>query len=259
MTTVAPQALYGMYKTLDPHLSSLRIGGVVGDTSHIKTGGYHISRDDLHARGQTGDYSIQAPADRRGDGTYASAIDLSLNPAQMVQVSERLRRAMTPDAAGNYDPRIEPLREFIGTVDNRNVCGYNRYHTGRRTGWYASGYSDTSHLAHVHLSFFRAYCDDPNSVAGAAEVVAGLPAGTLGWAGPKTPNTPTQEDVVTPADRQAIIDGVVSQLRHDLPGDIWSFDGIPAPAAEKDPKTNPTWTPKSYLRRIESLLSGLKP
>lgn len=190
MATLAPPNLYKMYTLLNPHLSSLRIGGIVGDTRHVAGGGYHISRDDLRNHGQSSDYSIQAPADRRGPGNYAAAIDISLNPAEMVTVSKRLRAAME---GHDYDDRIEPLREFIGTVDNRNVCGYNRYQTvypngdtGRRTGWYPSGYSEASHLWHVHLSFFRDYCNSVNDIAGVAEVICGLKPGTLGWKKPDT-------------------------------------------------------------------------
>jgi hypothetical protein len=202
MSTLAPPNLYRMYKMLDPYLPSLRIGGVVGDTAHVKGGGYHISRDDLKRGGQGADYSIQAPADKRGPGNYASAIDLTLNPAEMKAVSSRLKAAME---GKDYDDRIEPLREFIGTIDGRNVCGWNRYQTGRRTGWYSSGYSDSSHLWHVHLSFFRDYCNDANSVAGVAEVVAGLPKGALGWKGAgatapvATPPKPTLPTVPKPA------------------------------------------------------------
>ena len=203
MSTKAPSALYGMYKLLDPYLSSLKIGGVVGDTRHVAGGGYHISREDLRSHGQGRDYSIQAPADLRGPADCAAAIDLTLSREQMVLVSKRLKAAMTtptPGLSGGYDPRIEPLREFIGTVDNRNVCGYNRYRTGRGTGWYASGYSEVSHLWHVHLSLFRAYCNDVNAVRGVAEVVAGLKPGVLGWHDPDQPaKAPAPAPVKVPA------------------------------------------------------------
>jgi len=187
MATQAPPNLFRMYALVDPHLSSMRVGGIVGDTRHVAGGGYHISREDLRSHGQGSDYSIQAPADQRGNASYAAAIDISLGPKQMVTVSKRLRAAME---GTDYDPRIEPLREFIGTVDNRNVCGYNRYRTNstsRRTGWYPSGYSESSHLWHVHLSFFREYCNDWNSILGVAEVVCGLKPGELGWKDPSDP------------------------------------------------------------------------
>lgn len=179
MSTLAPPNLNRMYAILDPYIKSLRRGGIVGDTRHVAGGGYHISRNDLRSHGQGGDYSIQAPADKRGSGNYAAAIDLTMSDSEMVTVSRRLKAACEKN-----DDRIEPIREFIGTINNQTVCGFNRYRTGRATGFYPSDYSESSHLWHVHVSFFRAYCNDLNSIKGVAEVIAGLAPGKLGWKHP---------------------------------------------------------------------------
>lgn len=266
MTTLAPPNLYKMYDLIRPHLSSLRIGGIVGDTAHVQGGGYHISREDLLAHNQGGDYSIQAPADRRGRSYYAAAIDISLGPKQMVTVSKRLKAAMEGD---NYDDRIEPLREFIGTVDNKNVCGYNRYQTGRRTGWYSSGYSDSSHLWHVHLSFFRDYCNNWNDILGVAEVVCGLAPGKLGWknlsgkTAPKPTPTPAPDpapktqpptdtkDWLEMATKKEVQDAFVAALRQELSG-----DGYPSPSLNPDSvKKNPKWTLHSMIYWLVKLVS----
>lgn len=217
MATVAPHALYGMYAIMKPHLPSMRIGGVVGDVNHGS--GYHISREDNIRRGHRGDYSIQAPADKRGPSNAAAAIDITLSASMMVTVSKRLKAAFDRD-----DDRIDVCREFIGTVDNRNVCGWNRYRTGRRTGWYSSGYSDSSHLWHVHISFFRAYVNDTNAVRGVAEVVCGLKPGALGWKGDN------------------------NEGDDELPSvkDVWTADIVPAPDYAKSAK-NPNWQPQSHL------------
>ena len=74
-TTVAPHALYGIYALIAPYYKTDKIGGVVGDARHGS--GYHLSRDALKARGLGGDYSIQCPADKRGPGNTASAIDIT--------------------------------------------------------------------------------------------------------------------------------------------------------------------------------------
>lgn len=216
MATVAPNNLWVMYALLDPYLGSLRKGGIVGDTAHVAGGGYHISRDDLKFHGQGGDYSIQAPADKRGPGNAAAAIDLTLSTTEMKTVSKRLKAAME---GTDYDPRIEPLREFIGTVNGTQVCGFNRYKTGRATGWYPSGYSESSHLWHVHLSFFRAYCNDKNSILGVAEVVAGLKPGTLGWKGAAAPK-PKPAEPAAPADPKPPVVEEVPKLvvELDAPG-----------------------------------------
>lgn len=205
-TTVAPNALYGIYKLIDPHYKTNKVGGVVGDAAHGS--GYHLSRDALKARGLTGDYSIQCPADKRGPGNAAAAIDITFGDlAELVTCHKRLRAACTPNAKGDYDPRIECVREHIGTLDGKKVSGYNRVATGSgsrsRVGWVASGFSDSSHLWHEHVSVLRDYVDDTNAMKGLAEVIAGVKPGTFGWKGatattPATPATsvPPKEPVV---------------------------------------------------------------
>lgn len=182
MSTLVPPALNRIYDLIAPHLSSDKRGGIANANSP----GYHTSRADLIRQGRPSDYSIQAPADKRGNANYASGIDITLSDAEMKLVTNRLRKACTP-VNGDYDPRIECIREFIGTTDGRNVQGYNRYATGsgsRSTvGWKSSGFSDSSHLWHVHISVFRDYCDDDNKMRGLAEVIAGVTPGTFGWKG----------------------------------------------------------------------------
>lgn len=180
MVTKMPPALYKVYEWIAPYLSSDKKGGIVNPNSP----GYHTSREDLIRQGRSGDYSIQAPADRRGDAQYAAGIDITLSDAEMKVVTGRLRKACTP-VNGVYDDRIECIREFIGTTDGRNVQGYNRYASGTggrsTTGWKTSGFSDKSHLWHVHVSVFRDRVNNENDMRGLAEVIAGLNPGALGW------------------------------------------------------------------------------
>lgn len=178
-TTTAPAALARIFTRVNPYLKTVENGGVVGDAKHGS--GYHLSRNALIARGLKSDYSVLCPADKRGSGTYAAAIDLTFGSlSELVTVTKRLRAACEAK-----DPRVEPLREHIGTLDGRNVCGYNRVATGSgsrsRVGWTASDFSDSSHLWHAHLSVLRAYVTDENMMTGLAEIVAGLAAGALGW------------------------------------------------------------------------------
>jgi endonuclease/exonuclease/phosphatase family metal-dependent hydrolase len=191
MATIAPPELYRIYAKIKPYVPH-KIGGVVGDAAHGS--GYHLSREDNRST----DYSVQAPADRRGSSRYAAAIDITMDPARMKLVTARLRKACTPDVDGNYDDRIECVREFIGTETGRAVCGYNRYKTGRSVGWHPSGYSDSSHLWHVHISVFRDRVNDANEMTGLAEVIAGLPRGALGWKGEQAV-VPEPEPVLLPS------------------------------------------------------------
>lgn len=182
-TTKAPHATYRIFAQVAPHLNTVEMGGVVGDARHGS--GYHLSPAALKARGLGGDYSIQCPADKDGGDSYASAIDLTFGSlSELVTVTKRLRKACEDD-----DPRVEPLREHIGSVDGRNVCGYNRVSTGSgsraRVGWHATGFSDKSHLWHAHLSILRRYNQLANDMTGLAEIIAGVAPGALGWKDPE--------------------------------------------------------------------------
>jgi len=184
MVTLVPPALNLVYTLIGPHLKHEKRAGIANPGSP----GYHTSREDLIRQGRSDDYSIQCPADRRGDPRYASGIDITFTDlAELVMVHTRLRKACTPDRQGDADPRIECVREIIGTLDGRNVSGYNRVATGSgtrsRVGWIPSRFSDPSHLWHEHISVLRDRCDDENDMRGLAEVIAGLAPGTLGWRG----------------------------------------------------------------------------
>lgn len=182
MSTVAPPELNRLYSLIDPYLRSEARGGIVNPRSP----GYHTSLEDLRAQGRSGDYSAQCPADRRGRPADAAGVDITFKTlAELVLVHKRLRVACTPNAVGAYDPRIECLRECIGTLDGKVVSGYNRVATGSGTrsvvGWDAAGFGDSSHLWHEHLSVLRDRARDANAIAGLAEVICGLAPGTLGW------------------------------------------------------------------------------
>lgn len=182
MTTLLPTALNKVYTWIGPYLQTEQRGGIVNAASP----GYHTSREDLIRQGRSNDYSIQSPADKRGNAKMAAGIDITFGSlAELITVQKRLRAACTPNADGKYDDRIECIREFIGTLDGRAVSGYNRYASGTgsrsRTGWFSSGFGDSSHLWHIHISVFRDRVENENEMRGLAEVIAGLAPGSLGW------------------------------------------------------------------------------
>jgi hypothetical protein len=196
-----PAAMYAIYPLVDKVIPSMEVSGIVGDTNHGS--GYHRSRNGLKAQGKTGDYSIQLPADRRGDGNACTAIDLKFSAKDMKLVSARLMVAFKAD-----EDRIEPCREFFGTINGSSVTGWNRAVTGRPVGYVTS---DASHLWHVHISVFRDYATDRNRMLGLAEVIAGKPAGAFGWKNPDgstpavvTPPPPPVEPPVVPVYSQVV-------------------------------------------------------
>lgn len=184
MAVISTPQMKRIYTLIGPHFRTELQGGIAANKP-----GYHNSRENLLAQGRSRDYSLQAPADRRGNPEASAGIDITFgSEAELVTMHRRLRKACTPDAAGNYDPRIEGVREFIGTLDGQRVSGYNRYSTGTgsraRVGWVATGYADSSHLWHEHISVFRDWADDDNFCRGLAEVLAGVAKGTFGWRDP---------------------------------------------------------------------------
>lgn len=191
MATTAPSVLWGMYALIDEHFQSEKKGGIVGDSKHGS--GYHVSPEDLKRWGKTSDYSIQCPADKRGEDDQAAAIDITFgSTAEMWRAHGRLMAACRVN-----DPRVGPVREIIGTTDGIRVSGFNRVATGSgsrsKVGEVKSGFGDDTHLWHEHISFLRDTVNDRNAIAGVAEVICGLKPGTLGWSadGSKEPVKPT--------------------------------------------------------------------
>ena len=118
----------------------------------------------MRAAGQNGDYSIQLPEDRAGDGDAASALDISYDQARMRLVTGRLLASAKDD----NDPRLNVCREFYGTLDNKNVTGWDTHYGRPET-------SDDSHLWHVHVSFLRRYANDDDAMNAVLSVILGEP------------------------------------------------------------------------------------
>jgi hypothetical protein len=143
-------------------VKSAQLSGIVGDSAH--TYGYHRGRNYV----SSSDYSVQQADDRAGPGEAASALDVTMNDADMKTVSKRLN-----DAVNKKDSRLHCLREWYGTTNGTSVTGRDV-----RTGNYIT--SDSSHLWHVHLSFYRKWADDPAEAQKVAAVFNGTSGGTSG-------------------------------------------------------------------------------
>lgn len=157
-TPFAPAALTALYERIrlsHPH-HHIALGGILGDASHSY--GYHLARAVLPPT----DYSVQLPDDKLGSPWAASAIDLTPDDQQvLITLTTRMARAV---ARG--DLRVfSVVREFYGTVDGQKVFGYDLAERRPAT-------SDTSHLWHLHISFYRRYSQRPRLLAGVADVLA---------------------------------------------------------------------------------------
>src|SRR6185312_4747101 len=154
MTEYAPQAIKDMFDRIKAGIPSAIMAGIVGDSAH--TYGYHRCRDVV----SSDDYSVQTPPDNKGDDEAACALDLSWSKeSDQYTVSQRLLNAKN-------DARMAPIREFYGSTDGRNVCGYDYYYGYNCT-------SDESHLWHIHLSILREFSNSTEALAKVADVITG--------------------------------------------------------------------------------------
>lgn len=153
----APLAIEALFTAASNALPfQIELGGILGDPNHTK--GYHRARAVLPAD----DYSVTLPRDRGGRPWAASALDITpVNSDHVRILTGRLRAAV--DRA---DPRLGPLREFYGTLNGRDVYGWDLATS-------EPAISDSSHLWHLHLSFYRDSASQRSRLVPLARVLAG--------------------------------------------------------------------------------------
>lgn len=157
MTEYAPAAIKHLFDTVKASMPSAQMAGIIGDSAH--TYGYHRGRNYVSGN----DYSVQTSPDQKGDGEAACALDISWNSASdHYKASQRLLNA-------KHDSRMNAAREFYGSTDGYNVCGWDYYYDYAVT-------SDDSHLWHIHLSILRQYCNDDAALQKIAQVITGSTA-----------------------------------------------------------------------------------
>jgi len=181
MAEYAPEAILRLFDAVRAAIPAAVNAGVIGDASHDY--GYHRGRDYVGAD----DYSAQYPQDLAGDGQAACGLDLSWTAeGPQFDVSARLLAAAA-------DPRMYPVREFYGSTDGLDVCGWD----------YTGGYpvsSDDSHLWHVHLSIHREHANDWAALAPIADVIAG--AGSAPAPSPPSSWIGDEPDMIVAQDEQ---------------------------------------------------------
>jgi len=186
----APKELVDLGKTIAKTFPGGQFSGVIGDQAHVY--GYHRSRNALKAAGKTGDYSLQFAFDKSGNGDDAAGVDTNLKPADMRTATSRLLAA-----AKAKDPRLVALREFFGTLDGKNVRGFDLAKHQDSNG------ADNSHLWHLHLSIKRRYTRNKTALNLILAVIRGddlMSAKDL-WAF-KIPHTDTTHRVTYWADQK---------------------------------------------------------
>jgi hypothetical protein len=154
-----PDAVYSVFHHVKARVPSARYGG-----AYVRKPGFHSSVEDNIASWPD-NYSIREAINRRDPRGVTRALDLTLSDADMRTLTKRLAAAVSRN-----DPRVACLREFYGTLDGRTV--YGRLHLGPDTDWHPAT-ADSSHLWHIHLSFFTPYADDWGALASVVSVLIG--------------------------------------------------------------------------------------
>jgi hypothetical protein len=135
----------------------VQLGGICADKT-----GYHDERN-----GQLGNYSATLPIDLLGPGDTCSGLDLTMSTGEMIKRSNFLKNACLDP----IDDRTGYIREWIGTLNGTAVTCY--IHDTESSGFRLDTGRDSTHLWHIHLSFFRKYSD----LARAGEAIASVLSG----------------------------------------------------------------------------------
>jgi hypothetical protein len=142
------------------HLDRLGAGflGIIGDARHGY--GYHLSRADIRARGNT-DYSITGTGDTNGPSDTACALDVRVTPIKNLfgkkvtgwpAAPAFLRWLRAERAAG----RLPEVAELIGDAKGTGVAMY----AADSTGWKWVRYTGTGHVDWFHVAIYRSQATD---------------------------------------------------------------------------------------------------
>lgn len=142
-----PDALWRLWEECVLVIPGVRLGGIYANKS-----GYHNTVN-ANKTSWPGTYSIRLPLDlNSGPMDKARAIDLTMSDSEM-----RYRTGLLKTSALDpVDDRLKGVREFIGTLNSAQVICYIK--DDEDGPWRYDGGRDSSHLWHIHISFFTAYC-----------------------------------------------------------------------------------------------------
>lgn len=197
-------------------IPGVRLGGIYANKR-----GYHNTRAN-NLKFWPNDYSIRLDADKLGPSDKAAAIDLTMSGDQMVRRTNYLYRS----ALNKGDPRLRPLREFIGTRDGEQVyCRIAGNSSGLGEGRGSNDWGrDSSHLWHIHISILRQFVNSSAAMAGISSVLSGESlAEFMGRQAEVPSGTPILEltDPMTSGPRVRALQIALNQTGEDLEVDGW--------------------------------------
>lgn len=188
-------------------------------------GGILAWKKGFHSTGQYNldhyptNYSIRDAVNREGPWwrDKASAIDWTFPDAQggsYVTIAKYTARVIASGRDGN-DPRLDRvLYEVYGNADNdTTVEGWDEYHE-------ESVSSDSSHLWHIHFSFFRSKCGDFWGMWALLTVLMGWTVSQWRATLPATPvdPAPTPKPAPSPTDWTSAVINTLPTLRRGSNG-----------------------------------------
>lgn len=158
-----PEPLWWFWQQLDVlGGNDDELGGIYANKK-----GYHNTRA-ANLAYWPGNYSVVLPLDKLGPSDKSAGVDWTFRSAQGGNYDRiRLYSSRLLVAAKARDPRLAGLREFYGQADADTAV----------EGWdlanHESASSDSSHLWHIHFSFWRAYVMVMAAVEGVLSVLKG--------------------------------------------------------------------------------------
>lgn len=245
MAEYAPQTLGDICRKIAAAIPTGRCVGVLGDGAH--TYGYHRSRNWLNDH-NPGDYSTTSARDRKGPGDAASAIDVRLAPAQMKTVTGRLMKA-----AKAKDRRLRVVREFFGTLNGRDVAGWDLLKHQASNG------ADDSHLWHVHVSIYRDSVSDKAGLDDLYAVMTGK--GDLDMEPKQVRDAVVKMDgsIAAPKDAPDFATNQTWSLGNAIAAILWRVYHLPDAIRGVEALKTEQAAMRAQLDRIEAAVTGAQP
>lgn len=166
--TVAPITLERLQTKLTAKLGTINLG-IVGDASHVRSGGYHIGAKTLRANGMSDDYSLKYTLDKAATHDYACACDVG-GPADLqMTLGTRMVHALE-----NQDPRV--YGKIRGINAPFNGVTIDRRWDGEDPNFKLDdNIQDSSDRGHIHFEVYRTLVLMQSVMDGIFDVFAGIP------------------------------------------------------------------------------------
>jgi hypothetical protein len=165
--TSAPITLVTLQNKLVHNLGTRNLG-IVGDASHVATGGYHIGARSLRDAGMGGDYSLEYALDNNATHDYACAIDIGGSGDLLMKLGNRIVNALK-----NHDPRVYGKVRAVNAPWG-GVTADRRWDAESPTTTRDDNVQSSSDRGHIHLEVYRTLVMKQSVVDGIYNVFAGV-------------------------------------------------------------------------------------